>query len=233
MPENNRSSGVWDSKECALLLIDYQPGVMSFIRSHDRKLVELNARYLTKAALAFDIPIILSTVGVQMGVNQPTIASLRSEVPNVPEIDRTSMDSWADRAFVEAVKKTGRKRLVMSGIVTEVCLAYPVVAALKDGYEVSIVTDAAGGLTRESHDVAVLRMIQAGAVPNTTQAMITEWFRDWAGPLAPAAREVIVPFLKETAILQDIYPPSEIAKAADATAAESRAVQPTPAAATR
>ena len=150
--------------QCALLLIDYQPGVMSFIRSHDRTLVELNARYLTKAALAFDIPIILSTVGVQMGVNQPTIASLRSEVPNVPEIDRTSMDSWADRAFVEAVKKTGRKRLVMAGIVTEVCLAYPVVAALKDGYEVTIVTDAAGGLTRESHDVAVLRMIQAGAV---------------------------------------------------------------------
>ena len=69
MPENNRSGGVWDSKECALLLIDYQPGVTSYIRSHDRKLVELNARYLTKAALAFDIPIILSTVGVQMGVN--------------------------------------------------------------------------------------------------------------------------------------------------------------------
>ena len=123
MPENNRSRGVWDSKECALLLIDYQPGVMSFIRSHDRELVELNARYLTKAASAFDIPIILSTVGVQMGVNQPTVASLRNEVPNVPEIDRTSMDSWADRAFVEAVKKTGRKRLVMSGIVTKVCLA--------------------------------------------------------------------------------------------------------------
>jgi nicotinamidase-related amidase len=233
MPENNRSSGVWDSKECALLLIDYQPGVMSFIRSHDPKAAELNARYLAKAALAFDIPIILSTVGVQMGVNQPTIASLRNEIPNVPEIDRSSMDSWADRGFVEAVKKTGRKRLVMSGIITEVCLAYPVVAALKDGYEVSIVTDAAGGSTRETHDMAVLRMIQAGAVPNTTVAMITEWFSDWAGPLAPAAREVIVPFLKETAILQNIYPPSEIAKTADAKAAEARAAQPTPAGATR
>jgi nicotinamidase-related amidase len=233
MPENNRSSGVWDSKECALLLIDYQPGVMSFIRSHDPKAAELNARYLAKAALAFDIPIILSTVGVQMGVNQPTIASLRNEIPNVPEIDRSSMDSWADRGFVEAFKKTRRKRLVMSGIITEVCLAYPVVAALKDGYEVSIVTDAAGGSTRETHDMAVLRMIQAGAVPNTTVAMITEWFRDWAGPLAPAAREVIVPFLKETAILQNIYPPSEIAKTADAKAAEARAAQPTPAGATR
>jgi nicotinamidase-related amidase len=222
MAENNRSSGVWDSKECALLLIDYQPGVMSFVRSHDPKASELNARYLTKAALAFDIPIILSTVGVQMGVNQPTIASLRDEIPNVPEIDRSSMDSWADRGFVDAVKKTGRKRLVMAGIVTEVCLAYPVVNALKDGYEVSIVTDASGGATKESHDMAVLRMIQAGAVPQTTVAMLTEWFRDWAGPLAPKAREVIVPFLKEIAIVRDIYPRTELAKAADARQAAAQ-----------
>ena len=228
MPENNKSSGVWDSKECVLCLIDYQPGVMSFIRSHDPRLVELNARYLTKAALAFDIPIILSTVGVQMGVNQPTIASLRNEIPNVPEIDRSPMDSWADLAFVDAVKRTGRKRLVMGGIVTEVCVAYPAVAALKDGYEVSVIADAVGGLTRESHDIAMLRLIQAGAVPNTTQAMITEWFRDWGGPLAPKAREVIVPFLKETAILQDIYPPSETAKVADAREAEARKAQQTP-----
>jgi len=230
---HSKSSGVWDSKECALLLIDYQPGVMSFIRSHDPKAAELNARYLTKAALAFDIPIVLSTVGVQMGVNQPTIASLRNEIPNVPEIDRSSMDSWADRGFVEAVKKTGRKRLVMAGILTEVCLAYPVVAALKDGYEVSIVTDASGGSTRETHDIAVLRMIQAGAVPNTTVATITEWFRDWAGPLAPAAREILVPFLKEIAIQEDIYPRTETAKAADARAAEARKAEQMPAGATR
>lgn len=133
MANNSRSSGVWDSTECALLLIDYQPGVMKFIRSHDPKIVELNARYLTKAAVAFDTPIILSTVGVKMGVNEPTIESLRKEIPNVPEIDRTTMDSWADPAFLKAVKNTGRKRLIMAGIVTEVCLAYPVVAALKDG----------------------------------------------------------------------------------------------------
>ena len=228
MAENNRSSGTWDSKECVLILIDYQPGVMSFVQSHDIKASELNARYLTKAALAFDIPIILSTVGVQMGVNQPTIASLRDEMPDVPEIDRSSMDSWADRGFVDAVKKTGRKRLVMAGIVTEVCLAYPVVNALKDGYEVCFVTDASGGNTKESHDMAVLRMIQAGAVPQTTVAMLTEWFRDWASPLAPKAREVIVPFLKDTAIVQDIYPRLETGKAADAQAAEARAAKHQP-----
>ncbi|MDB5227124.1 MAG: hypothetical protein JWN78_1317 [Bacteroidota bacterium] len=216
---NNKSSGIWDSKECVLILIDYQPGVMSFIRSSDPKLVELNARYLAKTALAFDIPIILSTVGVEMGVNQPTIQSLRDEIPNVPEIDRSSMDSWADANFFKAVKDTGRKRLVMCGILTEVCLAYPVVNALKDDYEVSIIADASGGSTRETHDIAVSRMIQAGAVPNTTIAMITEWFRDWSGPLAPAAREIIVPLVKETAIVQDIYPRIEAAKAADARAA--------------
>ena len=134
MPENNRSSGVWDSKECALLLIDYQPGVMSFIRSHDRRLVRLQRALSHQGGVGLRYPqgwIPCGTVGVvcQMGVNQPTIASLRNEVPNVPGIEpSTSMDSWADRAFVEAVKKTGRKRLVMSGIVTEVCLAYPVVS---------------------------------------------------------------------------------------------------------
>lgn len=228
---NGKSSGVWDSKECALILIDFQPGVMSFIRSSDPKAVDLNARYLTKAALAFDIPIILSTVGVQMGVNGPTIESLRNEIPNVSEIDRSSMDSWADRGFVEAVKNTGRKRLVMAGILTEVCLAYPVVGALKDGYEVSFVADASGGSTRETHDIAVQRMIQAGAVPNTTIAMITEWFRDWAGELAPAAREILPPLLKETAILADIYPRTETAKAAEARAAEARAAKQTHAAA--
>ena len=228
MAEKNKSSGTWDSKECVLVLIDFQPGVMSFIGSHDPKAVELNARYLTKAALAFDIPIILSTVGVKMGVNQPTIAALRDEISDVPEIDRSSMDSWADRGFVEAVKKTGRKRLVMAGVVTEVCLAYPVVNALKDGYEVSIVTDASGGSTTETHDMAVLRMIQAGAVPQTTVAMLTEWFRDWAGPLAPKAREVIVPFLKDIAIVRDIYPRTELAKAADARQAQARAAALTP-----
>ncbi len=228
---NSKSSGVWDSKECALLLIDYQPGIITFVRSSDPKAVELNARYLTKAAVAFDIPIVLSTVGVQMGVNQPTIESLRNEIPNVPEIDRSTMDSWADPTFLKAVKDTGRKRLVMCGISTEVCLAYPVVAALKDGYEVSFVADAAGGSTRETHDIAVLRMIQAGAVPNTTIAMITEWFRDWAGELAPAAREILPPLLKETAILADIYPRLETAQAADARAADARAAKQTQAAA--
>lgn len=201
MLNSSRSRAVWDSKECALLLIDYQDQVISAIGSSDPKAVVLNARYLTKAALAFGIPIVLSTVGVKLGANGPTTAALRKEIPDVPEIDRSTMDSWADLNFLSAVKKTARKRLVMAGIVTEVCLAYAVLGALKDGYEVTFVADSVGGQTRETHDVAVLRMIQAGAVPNTTSAMICEWFRDWASPLAPAARKIMVPFLNDTDVL--------------------------------
>src|SRR5258708_23916519 len=151
---------------------------MSYIRSNDPKLVELNARYLAKAALAFDIPIVLSTVAVQMGANQPTIETLRSEIPNVPEIDRSSMDAWADRGFVDAVKKTGRKRLVVGGIVTEVGVAYPSAEALKVGFDVCVLTDACGGETRAAHDGAVLRVSQAGALPHTHPAMHTQRLRD-------------------------------------------------------
>src|SRR5260370_4956630 len=115
---NNKSSGIWDSKECALILIDYQPGIMTYIRSSDPKAVEMNARYLTKAAVAFDIPIVLSTGGVEMGVSQPTIESLRNQIPNFPEIDRSSMDSWSDRNVLNAGKDTAPKSLVMFGIVT-------------------------------------------------------------------------------------------------------------------
>jgi hypothetical protein len=95
---------------------------------------------------------------------------------------------------------------VMCGIVTEICLAYPVVAALKDGFEVSFVENAVGGNTKEAHDIAVLRMIQAGAVPNTTTAMICEWFRDWASPLAAAARTILPSSLHEMDMLTDRYP---------------------------
>jgi len=191
--KRRKSSGVWDAKECALLLIDYQSHSMHGIRSSDPEAVELNARCLAKAAVASGIPVVLSTIAVSLGLGKPTILALRNEVPNVPEIDRTTVDAWEDPNFIKAVRKTGRKRLVMSGVHTEASLAYAVVGALKDNdYEIGFVADAGGGLTKEAHDIAVLRMIQAGAVPHTTIALITEWFRDWSSPLATTARELVV-----------------------------------------
>src|SRR5947199_1075420 len=115
MPEN-RSRGVWDASECALLLIDYQEHVFDVIFEQDRRVIELNVRTLAKMALAFEIPVILSTVGVEMGANGPTIDSLRAMLPKVQDIGRSTMNAWDDPKFVASVKAAGRTRLVMCGI---------------------------------------------------------------------------------------------------------------------
>jgi nicotinamidase-related amidase len=194
---NPKSSAIWDSKECALIFIDYQPEVMDGINDKDPKLVELNAITLARLAVKFEIPVILSTVAVKLGVDSPTIPALKAVLPHIDEIDRTSMDAWEDEAFLKAVKATGRKKLVMGGIVTSVCLAYPVVHALSEGYEVAFIEDAVGDRSKEEHGIAVMRMIQAGAVPNSTVGMMAEWFRDWASPLANHAREIFPEYLIE------------------------------------
>ena len=140
----NRDLGVWTSEDCALVLIDYQPEMFEAIRSEtDAELVELNVRFLAKTAKAFDIPIVLSTVAVEYGANSPTQPAIAAELPDVEPIDRLSMNAFEDQAFREAVEATGRKRLIMGGLTTEVCLAFAAVDALKDGYDVQFVTDAA------------------------------------------------------------------------------------------
>jgi nicotinamidase-related amidase len=191
---NQRSAGIWDATDCALLLIDYQDGVLDLVFEQDRRVVELNARMLATFARAIDIPIVLSTVGVEMGVNTPTIQSIKDALTDVEEIDRSQMNAWEDPAFLAAVKATGRRKLVMAGIVTSVCLAFAAVDALADGYEVAFVEDAVADATKEIHDTAVLRLAHAGAVPNTTVAMMAEWFRDWKSPHSDAARELWVPY---------------------------------------
>lgn len=197
-----QSFGTWDAAECALVFIDYQDHVMEVIFEQDRRVVELNVRTLAKIASELNIPVILSTVGVEMGVNGPTIPALREVLPDVEDIDRSSMNAWDDAQFLEAVRATRRKRLVMCGIATSVCLTYPVVDALADGYEVTFIEDAVADVYKEPHDTAVLRLTQAGAVPNTTVAMIAEWFRDWKSPSAGPWRKLAPPYFEELAALK-------------------------------
>jgi nicotinamidase-related amidase len=193
-----KSSGVWKYEDAALILIDYQNEMFDTIRSETpAELIELNVRLLLKAAKAFGVPIVLSTVGVQMGVNQPTRQSILDEVPGIDVIDRSSMNAWEDEAFLAAVKKTGRTRLIVGALYTEICLAFPVVDALADGYEVTFVVDAVGGLSQVAHRTAIERLAHAGAVPNTSLAVLTELFRDWKSPVADKAREIIKPYLAE------------------------------------
>jgi len=144
------------------------------------------------------MPIILSTVGVKLGVNHPTKKSIRAAIPDaVPEIDRSTMDAWEDEAFRKAVISTGRKRLIFGALWTEICLTFPVLEAMKAGYDVTFVADAVGGRSQLTHQTAIQRLAHAGAVPNTSLALVTELFRDWKSPLGKKAQEFIGPYYRE------------------------------------
>lgn len=187
-----KSQGVWKHEDAALILIDYQKEMFDSVRSETpAELIDLNTRLLIKAAKAFNMPVVLSTVGVEMGVNHPTRQSILDELPGIAVIDRSSMNAWEDKRFRDAVKKTGRKRLIFGALYTEICLAFPVVDALADGYDVTFVVDAVGGLSQLAHRTAIERLAHAGAVPNTSMAVVTELFRDWASPVADKAREIL------------------------------------------
>lgn len=191
------SNRIWDGGDCALIFIDYQKSIFDIIYEQDHRLIELNVRTLAEAAVAFDIPVILTTVGVKIGANSPTIESLRSKLPDIVEIDRSSMSAWEDDNFVEAVKATGRKKLVICGITTSTCLTFSALGAMDDGYDVMFIEDAVGDQYKRKHELGVERLIQAGAIPNSTVSVIAEWFRDWKSPFAEAAGNLFVSYFDE------------------------------------
>jgi len=161
-----------------LILIDHQPFQFANLRNMDPTLVLNNTIGLAKGAQAFGVPTILTTVVQDRGGFLPK--ELQDAFPDQKPIDRTTINTWEDPRVVEAVKKTGRKKLVIAALWTEVCLAMPVIHALGEGYDVFAVTDASGGVSVEAHERAIQRMVQAGAVPITWIAVLSEWQRDWA-----------------------------------------------------
>jgi nicotinamidase-related amidase len=194
--------GVWTYEDCALVLIDHQKEMFEVIRSETgADLVELNARLLARTARALELPIVLSTVGVGYGFNGPTQPAILADLPGIEPIDRTSMNAFEDQPFREAVAATGRKRLIIAGLHTEICLTFATVEALKAGYDVMIVTDAVGGRSQTAHRTGIERLEHAGAVPTTALAVNTELFRDWATPQAGPAREVIYWYFTEVSKL--------------------------------
>ena len=212
-----RDLGVWTADDCALVLIDYQKEMFEVIRSEtDADLVELNVRLLARTARAFEMPIVLSTVGVGFGLNGPTLPSIQSELDGVEPIDRSSMNAFEDQAFREAVQATGRKRLIIGGLHTEICLTFASVQALRDGYDVMYVTDAVGGRSQAAHRTGIERLAHAGAAPTTALAVTTELFRDWAGPLAGPALDVIYWYFREVPQLTDQVGVAEAEKLAAA-----------------
>jgi len=155
-------------------------------------------------------------VGVGYGLNGPTLPSILAELDGIEPIDRSSMNAFEDVAFSDAVKATGRKRLIVGGLHTEICLTFATVSALKDGYEVLYVTDAVGGRSQIAHRTGIERLAHAGAIPTTALAVVTELFRDWAGPLAAPALDVIYWYFSEVPNHTDLVGVAEAEKAAAA-----------------
>lgn len=169
------------AENAALILIDYQPGLIDGTRSQSREALINNVVALTKAAKMFDLPIILSTIGVDAGYQEDTIAEIKSLLPGVETIDRKAVNAWEEEAFREAVEAIGRRKLLMAALWTEVCLVFPALDLLKDGYEVYAVSDASGGTSHDAHERGMQRMVQAGAVPVTWEAVMAELARLYEG----------------------------------------------------
>lgn len=165
-------------EDSVLVLIDHQPYQLANLNSHDPHMVVNNSAGLAKAAKAFGVPTILTSVIAERGgLIFPQITDV---FPDQEVIDRTLINTWQDPKVVDAVKATGRKQLIIAGLWTEVCVAMPVIQALGEGWDVTVVTDACGGVSTESHEVAIQRMIGAGANVMTWLAVAAEWQRDWA-----------------------------------------------------
>lgn len=164
---------------CALVLIDYQPQMFFGVQSIDRQTLINNAVGLAKSAKVFNVPTILTSVATE-SFSGPYLTEIQEVFSNQKPIDRTTMNTWEDKRVVQAFENTGRKKIVLAGLWTEVCIALPTIQALESGYEVYIVADACGGVSNEAHALSLQRMIQAGAVPLTWLQFLLELQRDWA-----------------------------------------------------
>lgn len=187
-PKNDR---LLTPENCALVLIDYQPEQYRTVTSSSVDEINLNVIALCKLARAYDIPVIVSTVGVDMGVNTGTAAEIMAELPGVTEIDRSGVNAWEDEEFRNAVAATGRRNIVMAGLWTEVCLTFPTIDMQAEGYHVYPVADAVGGISPVAHDRAIERMQAAGATPITAIQFGSELMRNWARDSSQKFREVL------------------------------------------
>ena len=194
-------------QNAAFILIDYQPIQVSSIRSMPREELVFNIVSTAKAALNYGLPIIHSTVNIATGRNKPPIQELQDVLGHLPTYDRTSINSWEDTEFKEAVKAAGRRKLIMTALWTEACLTFPALDAMQEGYEVYVPVDAVGGTSLAAHEAALKRVEQAGAKLISRVQMYCELQRDWA-------REETVPGFMDVFESFDGFNPEKAAAAA-------------------
>ena len=167
-------------QNAAFVVIDYQPSQFAAVRSMDQDLLLENIVSTVKTANAFGVPIVHSTVNVASGLQEPTVPELAELLADYPPIDRTGLNAWEDGDFLAAVRATGRRKLIACALWTEICLTFPALDALREGYDVYPVVDAVGGTSDEAHRAGLERIVQAGGRPISWVALACELQRDWA-----------------------------------------------------
>lgn len=178
-PRNPETDELLSPENSMFLLIDYQPTQVNSINSMNKQDLIRNVTNLTELMKTFDVPIVLSTVNVATGRNKETIPQLKELLSDVVSYDRTSINSWEDKEVNEAVKKIGRKNIIICGLWTEACLTFPTLDALKEGFEVFVPVDAVGGASKTAHEMALRRVEQAGAKMTSLAQIACEFQRDW------------------------------------------------------
>ena len=191
----------------ALLIIDYQPVQVSSIRSMPREELVFNITGVAKAAINYGVPVIHSTVNVSTGLNKPPIQQLQDVLGDLKTYDRTTINAWEDMEFKQAVKALGRRKLIMTALWTEVCLTFPALDALQEGYEVYVPVDAVGGTSVMAHEAGLRRVEQAGGRMTSRVQLYCELQRDWT-------REATVPGFMDVFESYDGFNPEKAAAAA-------------------
>jgi nicotinamidase-related amidase len=179
-------------QNAAFLLIDFQPQQLTAVHSMDQALMVKNAVSTVRLVKTFGVPVVHSTVNVANGREQPTIPEIADLMPDDKPLDRTTINSWEDLDFVEAVHATGRRKLIFCALWTEMCMAFAALDAIREGYEVYPVTDAIGGTSPEAHRAGLDRVVQAGGQPITWVSLAGELLRDWARPEAVATAGIVI-----------------------------------------
>jgi nicotinamidase-related amidase len=174
-----------------IAFIDYQPDQYAGMRSMPVDELLVNVVTLGRIATDFGLPVVLSTVGVKLRGMAGTNKELHAALKHAPEIDRTTLNSWEDDDFRNAIVATGRRKIIFAGLWTEICVAFPVLDALHEGYEAYVVVDAIGGVSAMAHEGAVQRMVQAGARPISVVGLAGELQRDWTRPGADRLRAAL------------------------------------------
>ena len=185
VPKNSKTDNLLTGDNCVVLIIDWQQDLINVVNNIDQKVMMNNVQAMVKTANLFGIPVIETTIGVKMAGSTPTVPSVKSLIdPSVKNIDRVSLNAWQNKALVEAVKKTGRKKILITGLWTSGCPTYTTLDALLAGYEVYIMTDVMGDATNVAHNMAIQRMTQAGAIPFTWEGAGAEMLRSYTNPKA-------------------------------------------------